>query len=597
MLKTRMSKSTHCLGALLAFIEALTLTSALAPHDAQADVIHVHAEASGANDGTSWSNAYSELHQALSNCVSGDEVWVAGGVYTPVDAEHSLNLVNGVGMYGGFSGNETSREQRNPSVNLTILSGDILQDDTVDSSPFAPPWPYNVNHNTTNARKVIVANGVNAATVLDGFRIVKGGFGPGGGLYCNGSGLIVRNCYFAENFANFGHGGAIFLWDSNASITDCTFYHNLAYQGSGGAIFIAGASTPTIRDCTFSANMAVATNGQTGQGGAIQIDTTMDVTIERCTFDGNISKPFQTGSFEIPRGGAISSFCVASDPTTTIRECVFRNNQSAYGGAIFVWNPSRVLNCAIDHNTAFTYAGSGGQSVGGEGAGMTAQWTTLTVLNCSVANNVGGESSGIAIFEFLPNFPAEAVVRNSIIWGNVALGQDVSPRNVGIRGNYSAEYSCIQDLFTDEPGEDPIDPANYPGCIAVNPAFVSAATGNLRLLGNSPCIDAGGNSYVLASMVFDLDGHARFINDPVVTDTGNGTAPLVDMGAFEHAPALLLGDVNCDGILNVADAEALVGVLMGTDQVPCHLAGADITNDQSIDGLDVQALVDVLTGA
>lgn len=32
---------------------------------------------------------------------------------------------------------------------------------------------------------------------------------------------------------------------------------------------------------------------------------------------------------------------------------------------------------------------------------------------------------------------------------------------------------------------------------------------------------------------YDLDGNPRFADDPAVTDTGAGTAPIVDIGAYE----------------------------------------------------------------
>jgi hypothetical protein len=56
-----------------------------------------------------------------------------------------------------------------------------------------------------------------------------------------------------------------------------------------------------------------------------------------------------------------------------------------------------------------------------------------------------------------------------------------------------------------------------------------------------------------------------------------------------------LGDVNCDGMVNVADAQALADVLVEADTDPCHVAAADVSGDAQLTGHDVQSLVDVLT--
>ncbi|MEK6702595.1 MAG: right-handed parallel beta-helix repeat-containing protein [Planctomycetota bacterium] len=486
-----------------------TLTAALAMVPSvmvRADTIHVREGAAGAGTGASWVDAFPRLDIALSAASVGDEIWVAAGTYTPPTSPMGFVLRSGVGVYGGFAGSETLRSQRNAAANLTILGA--------------------------NGSRVLVADGVDAATAIDGFSIVGSAVvqTSGGGLSCVGGSPTITNCTFADNTVSFAHGGAIYLLDSSASITHCTFTGNLAYQGSGGAIFVDGNSVPTIRDCTFTGNETVSTYGQTGLGGAIQLYTSTPVTIERCVFDGNIARPFGGGSYEIPRGGAIHSFCINNDPrpTTTIRECVFRNNQAAYGGGVFVWNPSTILNCTFDHNTAFNYAGQGGVTVGGEGAGICAQWTTVTVLNSTIANNTGGESGGISVFEYLPNFPALASVRNSIIWGNIATGQDINVRDPSFNGPFSARNSCVQHLFSADPGEDPIDPANYPGCIITNPQFVSAVGGNLRLQAGSACIDRGANAFVPAGTPTDLDANAR-----IVRGLAGPGASTVDMGAFE----------------------------------------------------------------
>jgi hypothetical protein len=54
---------------------------------------------------------------------------------------------------------------------------------------------------------------------------------------------------------------------------------------------------------------------------------------------------------------------------------------------------------------------------------------------------------------------------------------------------------------------------------------------NLHLSAYSPAIDAGDNDAIGESS--DLAGNARFYDDTAVSDTGNGTAPIVDMGAYE----------------------------------------------------------------
>ncbi len=50
----------------------------------------------------------------------------------------------------------------------------------------------------------------------------------------------------------------------------------------------------------------------------------------------------------------------------------------------------------------------------------------------------------------------------------------------------------------------------------------------------SPCIDAGDNTAVPVGVSTDVDDGPRFYDDPYTTDTGNGTAPIVDMGIDEY---------------------------------------------------------------
>ena len=79
-------------------------------------------------NGSSWSQAFGDLQQALRVAKPGTSIWVAAGVYTPTtsnDRSKSFVIGNGVILLGGFSGFESHSDQRNLVVNETILSGDI----------------------------------------------------------------------------------------------------------------------------------------------------------------------------------------------------------------------------------------------------------------------------------------------------------------------------------------------------------------------------------------------------------------------------------------------------------------------------------------
>ena len=76
----------------------------------QAKTIYVDDSATGANDGSNWTNAYNYLQDALAVASSGDKIWVAQGKYkpdqgagkTPGDQTATFQLKNGVILKGGL---------------------------------------------------------------------------------------------------------------------------------------------------------------------------------------------------------------------------------------------------------------------------------------------------------------------------------------------------------------------------------------------------------------------------------------------------------------------------------------------------------------
>jgi hypothetical protein len=114
---------------------ALMLVIQAQPALALGNIRYVDQHAAGANDGSSWTNAFTRLQSALDAASAGDQIWVAAGVYTPTntaDLTATFQLKAGVAIYGGFEGGETSLDDRDWLTNPTILSGDLDGNDTTD---------------------------------------------------------------------------------------------------------------------------------------------------------------------------------------------------------------------------------------------------------------------------------------------------------------------------------------------------------------------------------------------------------------------------------------------------------------------------------
>lgn len=88
------------------------------------DIIYVNPGATGANNGSSWQDALTDVRQAFTESTADDEVWVVKGTYKPAPAKPWI-VSDTKGIFGGFTGAETARNQRNWKLNKTIFSGDI----------------------------------------------------------------------------------------------------------------------------------------------------------------------------------------------------------------------------------------------------------------------------------------------------------------------------------------------------------------------------------------------------------------------------------------------------------------------------------------
>jgi hypothetical protein len=437
--------STRLLWRLLAALLLALLVMGRTPVWANPDVLYAAPTASGNSDCSAWAHACT-LQTALTNAVSGDEIWVKAGVHYPgSNRADTFTLKNGVEVYGGFAGTETNRNQRNWQSNPTILSGDIDQNDN-HGGDF-------INENTSqivgsNAYHVLTGSGTNGTAVLDGFIITAGqanGSGwpadYGGGMLNVSGSPTLANLRFSGNFAQAA-GGGMYNNGSSPTLTNVTFQGNSAGQYGGG--MDNWNSSPSLTGVRFSSNSAGLDGGGMGNGQS------SNPTLTRVTFIAN-----SAGG----NGGGMNNYL--SNPTLT--------------------------------NVLFS-----GNSAGQNGGGMRNYDSSPILTNVTFQGNSADQNGG-GISNWSNSSPT---LRNGIVWGNTApnrpeIHNDSSTPTIsysdiqGCGGSGSWDSACGND------GGNNID---------ANPLFVNTGNGNLRLNFGSPAIDTGTNTNC---PTIDLDGLPR----------------------------------------------------------------------------------------
>ena len=86
------------------FIHLFILLCGFSSLSAQ-NVLYVKSTATGANNGSSWVNAFTSLDNALAAAVNGSQIWVAQGTYKPSTPapNHSFSMPAGVSLYTQLS--------------------------------------------------------------------------------------------------------------------------------------------------------------------------------------------------------------------------------------------------------------------------------------------------------------------------------------------------------------------------------------------------------------------------------------------------------------------------------------------------------------
>lgn len=256
-------------------------------------VYYVDANATGVNDGSSWTDAFTNVEDALALTNLNDAVWVAKGTYTLVDKNTPIAVsTNEVDIIGGFAGTEMTLADRDltaiHTTNATIFTGDINGDD-IDGDF--------TSNKTDNAERLfelrtsnVTFDGIIFENIYDTSQ--SGGVEENGVIFIpnnlNANNLKIKNSIFRSNYSN-GYLLKIRKFNQGLFIENTKFINNTIVNK--GLVLVVSDSTNGYI-FTRWANVLVADNDINLTALDIYREdwnngSTLDVVINNSTFINN----------------------------------------------------------------------------------------------------------------------------------------------------------------------------------------------------------------------------------------------------------------------------------------------------------------------
>ena len=523
-------------------------------------------------DGTSWDNAFKTIQDALNVNGDGYEIWVAEGIYYPTkvagngnhDKDKAFVLKKDVKIYGGFKGGESNIDERDWKTNITILSGDLNENNTSDEDD--------------DAFHVIISSGDVGNACLDGFTI-SGAYNTtntSGNINVNGN-SITRN-----------YGGGIYIINSSPSLKNLIIENNQVYA-NGGGIYIRsfdGISIPTLTDVTISKNTSSSgggiynesTSSNTATSNSKSSPILTNVTISENTADiGGGIYNFSTNSHT--NTSTINTTSIANPELTNVK--INNNTSAGNGGGMYNRSFSSLsgfsatanANDASDASPIITNAEICGNKSSNQGGGIfntsnastnntipTDASSSPVLTNVLISGNLSHNNSSYTHGSGIYNHSSakinttsynESVFTNVTISGNAGSSviyhytvdggihnYNHSFNNCIILGNYEGVKKtnspdptykhCIVQGFGYYDNTGSLSSGTYlVGDIFEEPkdaSFTPTTDGNYRLKSGSFAINKGDNDLYdnSAGLTTDLDDHPRIYDN------------IIDLGAYEN---------------------------------------------------------------
>ncbi|UCF42572.1 MAG: hypothetical protein JSV99_08205 [Planctomycetota bacterium] len=246
---------------------------------------------------------YGTIQEAIDDCNDGDGVKVAPGRYAG-DGNRDID-------YGGKSITVFSTDPSDPN----IVAGTVIDCEGSEEDMH---------------RGFIFENGENGNSVIDGFTITNGCTTQGGAINFWESGATIRNCILSENRATYVGGAVHSIW-GNINISRCVIAHNTSGRHSG-AIYCGGGALSVDRSVvtgnsaeeycggiSFGRGSSVITNSVVSGNRAAYIGGfscfQSDSVIRNCIITGNVGEE-ESGGLHSSRSNVVVQNSIIWDNTS-----------------------------------------------------------------------------------------------------------------------------------------------------------------------------------------------------------------------------------------------------------------------------------------
>lgn len=485
--------SSIAISAMLGLILFFTVGRSVLEASPSSTIVFVNQNVGGGlADGSSWDNAYTHLQDALTSAGDGDQIWVAAGVYFPDEGIGQTNnsvtatfqITDGVQLYGGFEGVERTLAERDWEINITVLSGDIDQNDGVTADGLVTDTRTIAG---SNSYHVMTTSYVTHTTEIDGFAITAGSAVGGTGDDSYGGAIInilghpiLRNLTIVGNQA-YQRGGGIytqgqFNGENTVEMTNVAMIHNrvradllpprrAAFNPSFGAGAIYGQYTNLLLDQLYIM-------GNSMEEGAASVD------------DGAGAIYLDAGFFILSNSVIANNLSDSSQGAVR----VLAKNEFEITNSVFVGNVARSSASALDFEISSPYTITHSTFSG--------NYTTDGISGSAVEINTHGISTHTN------------TISNNIFWGNLnALDSVTTTAQLQLDSSITTVLTSNiidgldlhgagwpEELETDGGGNIDIDPQFV---TPISATQAPTATGYFMLLEGSPAIDSAASEHCL----------------------------------------------------------------------------------------------------